>query len=119
MLLNLFPSVISGQPGLLLTNLTQTKQIDFFGTKYCSCRIKYHNRLLQMNNLFLVFSNQSTNFNIFYKEPFNNSERCNWYGKDGNNGLSYSCNQTGQIVAIRRWDTEVLSVCNIKVYGGK
>ena len=60
------------------------------------------------------------NFNIFYKEPFDDdSERCNWYGKDGNTGPSYSCNQTGQIVAIRRWDRDViLSVCNITVYGG-
>ena len=63
---------------------------------------------------------QSINFNIFYKYPFNNSERCNWYGKDGNRGPEYSCNQTGQIVAIRRWDmaNKVLSVCNITVYGG-
>ena len=74
--------------------------------------------LLKMNNLFLVFSSQSTNFSIFYKEPFVDDERCNWYGKDGNTGPSYSCDQTGQIVAIRRWDMAYLSVCNITVYGG-
>ena len=68
---------------------------------------------------FLVFSSQSTNFNIFYKEPFDDNERCNWYGKDGNTGPSYSCDQTGQIVAIRRWDTAYLTVCNITVYGGE
>ena len=60
----------------------------------------------------------SENFNIFYKEPFDDNERCNWYGKDGNTGPTYSCNQTGQIVAIRRWDGITLSVCSIEVYGG-
>ena len=64
------------------------------------------------------FPSQSLNINIYYKEPFHDSEKCNWYGKDGNTGPEYSCNQTGQIVAIRRWDTEVLSVCSITVYGG-
>ena len=59
------------------------------------------------------------NFNLFYKEPFDNNERCNWYDKDGNRGPSYSCNQEGQIVAIRRWDTEFLNVCSIQVYGGR
>ena len=69
--------------------------------------------------LFSDHKHQSENLNIFYKEPFDDNERCNWYGKDGNTGPSYSCNQTGQIVAIRRWDTAILSVCNISVYGGK
>ena len=62
---------------------------------------------------------QSTNFNIFYKEPFDDSERCN-RNEPGNRGPSYSCNQTGEIVAIRRWGTENsdLSVCNITAFGG-
>ena len=68
---------------------------------------------------FTVHPQHSKNVNIFYKEPFDDSERCNWYGKDGNTGPEYSCNHEGQIVAIRRWDTEVLSVCNITAYGGK
>ena len=85
---------------------------------------KYFTGMVYINTiyylLFTVHSRQSTNFSIFYKEPFDNNERCNWYGKDGNTGPSYSCNQTGQIVAIRRFDTgrSVLSVCNITAYGG-
>ena len=44
---------------------------------------------------------------------------CNRYNKDGNTGPSYSCNKIGQEVTIRRWDTAVFTVCNIKVYQGK
>ena len=79
----------------------------------------YLNGCLHLSS-FTVYSQQSTNFNIFYKEPFVDSERCNYYGKDGNTGPLYSCNQTGQVVAIRRWGTgrSVLSVCNITAYGG-
>ena len=58
----------------------------------------------------------SQSFDVFYKEPFDESERCN--RTDGNR-RSYSCNQIGQIVAIRSWDRAYLSVCNITVYGGK
>ena len=76
----------------------------------------------EVNNMLNSFSDipdQTSNFSVFYKEPFDDNERCNWYSKDGNTGPSYSCDQTGQIVAIRRWDTAILSVCNITVYGGK
>ena len=69
----------------------------------------------------MVDGNISQSFDIFYKEPFDDSQRCNWYGKDGNRGPVYSCNQTGQIVAIRRRKRvrDGLSVCSIQVYGGK
>ena len=68
--------------------------------------------------LFSVDKSQSINFNIFYKEPFVDSEKCNCYEVD-NTGPSFPCNQEGQIVAIRRRDMAILSVCNITVYGGK
>ena len=58
--------------------------------------------------------NQSTNFNILV-----DGIECNRYDKDGNTGPSYSCNKIGQNVTISRWDTEVFSVCNIKVYQGE
>ena len=71
-------------------------------------------------HLFSDDPTQSINFNIYYNEPLTDGNRCNWYGKDGKTGPSYSCNQTGQIVAIRRWDRDViLIVCSIQVYGGQ
>ena len=44
---------------------------------------------------------------------------CSRYNKDGNAGPSYTCNKIGQEVTIRRWDTAVFSVCNIRVYQGE
>ena len=78
----------------------------------------YLERFITFLYYFIVHSSMSTKFNIFYKEPFDDNGRCNWYGKDGNTGPSYSCNQTGQIVAIRRWVKAYFFVCNITAYGG-
>ena len=63
---------------------------------------------------FTDLPSQSINFAILV-----DGIECNRYNKDGNTGPSYSCNKIGQEVTIRRWDTAVFSVCNIKVYQGE
>ena len=71
--------------------------------------------------IFFVSENKdkSHNVNIYYQSPLNDDNRCNWYDKDGNTGPDYDCNQIGREVVVRRWDGVLLSLCNIKVYGGK
>ena len=69
--------------------------------------------------LILGIEHQSINFDIHYQSPFNNDTRCNYYGKDGNAGPDYDCNQIGREVVVRRWDYSTFSLCNINVYGGK
>ena len=63
---------------------------------------------------FKAFPGQSANFDILV-----DGTECNSYNKDGNRGPSYPCNKIGQNVTITRWDTDVFSVCNIKVYQGE
>ena len=66
-----------------------------------------------------VDEKQAENINIYYKSKLNADTKCNNYGKDGNTGPDYDCNQIGREVVVRRWDTAILALCNIKVYGGK
>ena len=87
----------------------------------CPTSLQANAKKYNILNVVLYFKdipNQSINFNIFYKEPFVDGNKCSWYGKDGNRGPSYPCNQEGEIVAIRRWDKSYLSVCNITAIGG-
>ena len=70
----------------------------------------YHNYDL-IFTFFTDLPSQSINFDILVDDI-----ECNSYNKDGNTGPSYSCNKIGQNVTIRRWDTAIFSVCNIKVY---
>ena len=62
---------------------------------------------------------EAENITIYYQSPWNDDTRCNWYGKDGNTGPDYDCNQIGREVVVKRWDTAILGLCNMKVYGGK
>ena len=66
-----------------------------------------------------AIEHQAENFNIYYESPLSNDTRCNWYGKDNNTEPVYECNQIGREVVIRRWDTNTLALCNVKVYCGK
>ena len=77
--------------------------------------------ILDIGHLFLILDIEhlSENINLYYQSPVNDDTRCNYYGKDGNTGPDYDCNQIGWEVVVRRWDTAVLGLCNIKVYGGK
>ena len=68
--------------------------------------------------LILEVKIEAENINIYYQSPWNDGTRCNWYGKDNNTGPDYDCNQIGREVVVRRWDTALLGLCNIKVYGG-
>ena len=72
-------------------------------------------------NIFFVSEtpDKSHNVSVYYQSPSNDNTRCNWYGKDGNTGPDYDCNQIGWEVVVRRWDAVLLSLCNVEVYGGK
>ena len=98
-------------------------------TKYTSCYFilnwSPHHADVNINfeyvHFFLVSvaKARSQNVTIYYQSPWNDDTRCNWYGKDGNTGPDYDCNQIGSEVAIRNWNVGPLGLCNIEVYGGK
>ena len=77
------------------------------------CELRFYH-ITQFLSYFKDQTSQSINFAILV-----DGIECNRYNKDSNTGPSYSCNKIGQNVTIRRWDTEVFSVCNIQVYQGE
>ena len=97
--------------------LKKNMPLPSYGNKYNACQRKHlaHKDVLShKTNSFKGVPSQSINFAILVDDT-----ECNRYNKDGNTGPSYSCNKIGQNVTIRRWDTAVFSVCNIKVYVGE